>query len=144
MMRPEKYGDCRKLQFFDSLKKQDSEESCFFSYSLISVLYCLLALIHTVQERDDLCTGAAAVRAEQAAADTVGNAIVNRPLDRTCIICVRVYISEIAVAGSGICLGCARQERYAVCARTGLIRAEGGIGRTVGDAILDRPCNCLA
>ena len=32
-------------------KKQDSEESCFFSYSLISVLYCLLALIHTVQER---------------------------------------------------------------------------------------------
>ena len=107
------------------------------------MLYCLLALIHTVQERDDLCTGAAAVRAEQAAADTVGNAIVNRPLDRTCIICVRVYISEIAVAGSGICLGCARQERYAVCARTGLIRAEGGIGRTVGDAILDRPCNCL-
>jgi len=30
MMRPEKYGDCRKLQFFDSLKKQDSKESCFF------------------------------------------------------------------------------------------------------------------
>ena len=50
-MRPEKYGDCRKLQFFDSLKKQDSEESCFFSYSLISVVYCLFALIHTVQER---------------------------------------------------------------------------------------------
>ena len=96
------------------------------------MLYCLLALIHTVQERDDLCTGAATVRAEQAAADTVGNAIVNRPLDRTCVICVRVYISEIAVAGSGICLGCARQERYAVCARTGLIRAKGGIGRTLG------------
>ena len=88
--------------FSTASKKQDSEESCFFSYSLISVLYCLLALIHTVQERDDLCTGAAAVRAEQAAADTVGNAIVNRPLDRTCVICVRVYISEIAVAGSGI------------------------------------------
>ena len=51
--------------FSTASKKQDSEESCFFSYSLISVLYCLLALIHTVQERDDLCTGAAAVRAEQ-------------------------------------------------------------------------------
>ena len=124
-------------------KKQDSEESCFFSYSLISVLYCLLALIHTVQECNNLCSGTAAVRAKQAAADTVGNAIVNRPLDRTRIICVRVYISEIAVAGSGICLGCARQERYAVCARAGLIRAKGGIGRTVGDAILDRPCNRL-
>ena len=97
------------------------------------MLYCLLALIHTVQERDDLCSGTAAVRAKQAAADTVGNAIVNRPLDRTCVICVRVYISEIAVAGSGICLGCARQERYAVCACAGLIRAKGGIGRTVGD-----------
>ena len=45
-------------------KKQDSEESCFFSYSLISVLYCLLALIHTVQERDDLDAGAGVVRAE--------------------------------------------------------------------------------
>ena len=29
-MRPKKYGDCRKLQFFVSLKKQDSSESCFF------------------------------------------------------------------------------------------------------------------
>lgn len=57
MMRPKKYGDCRKLQFFDSLKKQDSEESCFFSYSLISVLYCLLALIHAVQERSGTVSG---------------------------------------------------------------------------------------
>ena len=29
--------------FSTASKKQDSEESCFFSYSLISVLYCLLA-----------------------------------------------------------------------------------------------------
>ena len=57
MMRPEKYGGCRKLQFFDSLKKQDSEESCFFSYSLISVVYCLFALIHTVQERFGTVSG---------------------------------------------------------------------------------------
>ena len=142
-MRPEKYGDCRKLQFFDSLKKQDSSESCFFSYSLISVVYCLFALIHTVQERDDLCTGAAAVRAEQAAADTVGNAIVNRPLDRTCVICVRVYISEIAVAGSGICLGCARQERYAVCSRADGARCKRCIARALGNAVLNCPCNRL-
>ena len=125
-------------------KKQDSEESCFFSYSLISVLYCLLALIHTVQERDDLCTGAAAVRAEQAAADTVGNAIVNRPLDRTCVICVRVYISEIAVAGSGICLGCARQERYAVCSRADGAGCKRCIARAIGNTVLNCPCNCLS
>ena len=118
-------------------KKQDSEESCFFSYSLISVLYCLLALIHTVQERDDLCTGAAAVRAKQAAADTVGNAIVNRPLDRTCVICVRVYISEIAIAGSGICLGCARQERYAVCSRADGAGCKRCIDRAIGNTVLN-------
>ena len=124
-------------------KKTGLRGVLFFSYSLISVLYCLLALIHTVQERDDLCSGTAAVRAKQAAADTVGNAIVNRPLDRTCVICVHVYVSEIAVARSGICPGCARQDRYAMCARAGLIRAEGGIGRTVCDAVLNCPCNCL-
>ena len=107
------------------------------------MLYCLLALIHTVQERDDLCTGAAAVRAEQAAADTVGNAIVNRPLDRTCIICVRVYISEIAVAGSGICLGCARQERYAVCSRADGAGCKRCIARAIGNAVLNCPCNRL-
>ena len=38
-------------------KKQDSEESCFFSYSLISVVYCLLALIHAVQERFGTVSG---------------------------------------------------------------------------------------
>ena len=76
MMRPEKYGDCRKLQFFDSLKKQDSSESCFFSYSLISVVYCLFALVHTVQERDDLCTGTVVMRAEQTVSDAAGDALL--------------------------------------------------------------------
>ena len=51
MMRPEKYGDCRKLQFFDSLKNRTPRSPVFFSYSLISMVYCLLALIHAVQER---------------------------------------------------------------------------------------------
>ena len=56
-MRPENNGDCRKLQFFDSLKKTGLRGVLFFSYSLISVLYCLLALIHTVQERFGTVSG---------------------------------------------------------------------------------------
>ena len=43
--------------FSTASKKQDSEESCFFSYSLISVVYCLFALIHTVQERFGTVSG---------------------------------------------------------------------------------------
>ena len=127
------------------VKKTGLRGVLFFQFiALISVLYCLLALIHTVQERDDLCTGAAAVRAKQAAADTVGNAIVNRPLDRTCVICVRVYISEIAIAGSGICLGCARQERYAVCSRADGAGCKRCIARAIGNTVLNCPCNCLS
>ena len=142
-MRPQSVSGIETGKILRLSKKNRTPRSPVFSYSLISVVYCLFALIHTVQECNNLCSGTAAVRANRLLLIPLVMPLSTAHLTALCIICVHVYISEIAVAGSDICLGCARQERYAVCARTGLIRAEGGIGRTVGDAILDRPCNCL-
>ena len=42
-------------------------------------------LISTIQEGDDLAAGAVVVGAEQTAADTAGDAVLLRPLERTCI-----------------------------------------------------------
>lgn len=45
----------------------------------------LTCLISTIQEGDDLAAGAVVVGAEQTAADTAGDAVLLRPLERTCI-----------------------------------------------------------
>lgn len=61
---------------------------------------CLLS-VHAEQENDDLRSRAAAVRAEQAAADTVGNALIHSPLYRFCTVSISRYVAEIRCARSG-------------------------------------------
>ena len=55
-----------------------------------------LALIGTVQERDDLCAGAAIVWPEQAITDAVGDAVLHGPRHRVGVIGAGGHIAERA------------------------------------------------
>ena len=70
----------------------------------------LLIRVHSPQERNNLRSGAAVVRPEQAAADAVGNAVLYRPPDGLCVVRIRRNISERRRTGSRS-LRSAEQER---------------------------------
>ena len=106
-------------------------------------LICLFAAVQSVQERDDLCTGAGLIQTKQRAADVLGNALLGCPLDRIGVVCAVGYISKCRCTDRSRRLGRTIQEGNAVRTGADVIRAEGGIGRTVSDAILDCPCDCL-
>lgn len=82
---------------------------------ILDCRFALLTLIGTVQECDNLRSGAGIPGAEQAAADTAGHAVLLRPCDCISIIGIRCHITERAAAtdcgaagGSivnGLCVG---------------------------------------
>ena len=106
-------------------------------------LICLFAAVQSVQERDDLCTSAGLIRTKQRAADALGNALLGCPLDRIGVVGIGRYIGEGRAATD--CRTACRtvQERCALCSRADGAGCKRCIARALGNAILNRPQNCL-
>lgn len=106
-------------------------------------LICLFAAVQSVQERDDLCSRAVVMRAEQTVSDAAGDALLLCPCCRIGVVCIGRYIGEGRTAADCWTAGCARQERYAVCSRADGAGCKRCIARAIGNAVLNCPCNRL-
>lgn len=102
----------------------------------------LLALIGTIQERHDLCTGAGRVGAERRGRSTVRHVIRNRPVNRISVERVGLHIRE-ARAALDLLAERTVQERHALAARAGRIRGKGRLSHAVRDSVLNGPSDSL-
>ena len=87
-------------------------------------LICLFAAVQSVQERDDLCTGAGLIRTKQRAADVLGNALLGCPLDRIGVVCAVGYISKCRCTDRSRRLGRTIQEGYNLRSGTAVLRCK--------------------
>ena len=102
----------------------------------------LLALIGTIQERHDLCTGAGRVGAERRGRSTVRHVIRNRPVNRISVERVGLHVSEACTAARDALEG-AVQERHALAAGAGRVGRQRAGRRAGGDAVFDGPSHGL-
>lgn len=102
----------------------------------------LLALIGSVEERHDLCTGAVRIRAERRGRSTVRHVVRYRPVDGVSVERVRGNIREARAALDLLAEG-AVQERYALAAGASRVRRKRCFGHTVRDTVFDRPFDRL-
>ena len=102
----------------------------------------LLALIGSVEERHDLCTGAVRIRAERRGRSTVRHVVRYRPVDGVSVERVRGNIREARAALDLLAEG-AVQERYALAAGASRVRDKRRRDHAVRDAVLDCPGNRL-
>ena len=107
------------------------------------MVYCLFALVHTVQERDDLCTGTVVMRAEQTVSDAAGDALLLCPCCRIGVVCIGRYIGEGRAAADRRTACRTVQERCALCSRADGAGCKRCIARALGNAVLNCPCNRL-
>ena len=136
-------GNSFSFVFLTSNTKTGLRRVLFFRYSLISVLYCLFSLIHTVQERNNLCTGTVVMRTEQTVSDAIGDALLLCPCCRIGIVCIGRYIGESRATADRRTACRTVQERCALCSRADGAGCKRCIARALGNAILNRPRNCL-
>lgn len=106
------------------------------------IAFCLFAGVQSPKEGHDLRSGAVLIRAEQIAADAVGDAVVRGPLDRFRIVRVVGHIPESGAAGSGT-LDCPGKEGDGLGSRAGRIGREFPIAGAGGNAVFHRPCHRL-
>ena len=111
---------------------------------ILDCRFALLTLIGTVQECDNLRSGAGIPGAEQAAADTAGHAVLLRPCDCISIIGIRCHITERAAATDCGAAGGSIEECDRLLTGAGGVRAEFTIACAGGDTVLHRPRNCLS
>ena len=78
-----------------------------------------------IDKGNDLCTGAGIVGAEQAAADTAGDAVLLRPCNRCCVVCVSRYVAESGIAADSGAAACAPQEGNDLRTGAGSTGADG-------------------
>ena len=110
-------GNSFSFVFLTSNTKTGLRRVLFFRYSLISVLYCLFSLIHTVQERNNLCTGTVVMRAEQTVSDAAGDALLLCPCCRIGVVCAVGYISKCRCTDTEAVALAARYRKVTPCAR---------------------------
>ena len=91
-----------------------------------------------IQEGNHLCAGASGIGAELVVAGAIGNAVLDSPLDRLCIVRISGDISKGDDAAHRLAVCHAADESDHLCAGAGHIGTKGGSRSAFGDAILHR------
>ena len=127
-----KYPHCSNVpRQFPAVQSKKLPPRMILSGSFIlDCRFALLTLIGTVQECDNLRSGAGIPGAEQAAADTAGHAVLLRPCDCISIIGIRCHITERAAATDCGAAGGSIEECDRLLTGAGGVRTEFAIARS--------------
>ena len=117
---------------------QRPTKRCPFAF-LSAIPSCSWLLHRAIEERYDLGSRAVVAGTEQAVADTAGDVVLLRPLDRCRIVSVRGHIGEGRIAAHGRAAVGAPQEGDRLRSRAVAVGVEGHSAGAAGEALLNRP-----
>ena len=111
-----------------------------------AIVTAALELFHvvTVQEGDHLSAGAGIIRAELVVAGSIGDTILNCPLDRLRIVRIGLDINKSVDAAFGFAACHTAQEGCHLSAAALHIGAEGGVRSALGDTFFYCPQHGLS
>lgn len=129
-----KYSHCSNVpRQFPAVQSKKLPPRMILSGSFIlDCRFALLTLIGTVQECDNLRSGAGIPGAEQAAADTAGHAVLLRPCDCISVVGICRHIVERAASADGGAAGGAVEEGYSLFTGASSVRAELAVAGAAG------------
>ena len=92
-----------------------------------------------VDEGDSLAASAGCFGTEGAVSETIGDLVGNCPCNCVCAVGAGSDICEVGAGCNLLIAGCTEQEGDDLATSANCIRVEGGLGGTLGDALLDCP-----